>query len=86
MELTPWFMNGEKPVRRGVHEILPLQMRQAFSFWDGKKWGLLCLSKEEAPFENRKKNQPTGLRVARSGEGTGMNRNPNHLTPRHETS
>ena len=55
MELTPWFMNGEKPVRRGVHEILPLQMRQAFSFWDGKKWGLLCLSKEEAPFENRKK-------------------------------
>lgn len=76
MELTPWFMNGEKPVRRGVHEILPLQMRQAFSFWDGKKWGLLCLSKEEAPFENRKK-KPTD----RTARGAVWRRHRNEPQP-----
>ena len=55
MELTPWFMNGEKPVRRGVHEIHPLQMRQAFSFWDGKKMGAAVPLKRGSPLRKSEK-------------------------------
>lgn len=49
MKLTPWFASEQKPVRRGVYEIKPaIYPDGAFSYWNGKRWGWICRTKEEA--------------------------------------
>lgn len=48
MKLTPWFSSNQKPVREGVYEVLPTILPEAFSYWNGNRWGLICRTKEEA--------------------------------------
>lgn len=38
-KLTPWFVNGEKPARKGVYQVDSLFSEFAWSRWDGKTWG-----------------------------------------------
>lgn len=49
MKLTPWFVNGEKPVRPGVYERQQFSLwPQVFSYWGGKSFGYLGSTPDEA--------------------------------------
>jgi hypothetical protein len=48
MRLTGWYRGDQKPVRKGVYEILSSGI---FSHWDGKQWGPLARSKKEAALD-----------------------------------
>lgn len=37
-KLTPWFVNGEKPVRKGVYKVRTCG-GDGFAYWDGQRWG-----------------------------------------------
>ena len=40
-KLTPWFVNGEKPVRKGVYNVSCQRRHQSgtwFAYWDGKRF------------------------------------------------
>ena len=40
-ELTPWFVNGERPARPGVYNVSCRKLEQSgdwFARWDGEKW------------------------------------------------
>lgn len=37
-ELTPWFVNGERPARKGVYEVNSYCGVNCYSFWDGARW------------------------------------------------
>lgn len=52
-KLTPWFVNGEKPVRSGVYETKLLGasgkvIEEGWSFWNGRRWSNQRLNKESA--------------------------------------
>lgn len=37
-KLTPWFVNGERPVRKGVYQQMNGQDRLGYQYWDGVFW------------------------------------------------
>lgn len=46
-KLTPWFMNGEKPARKGVYRVRSDGF-YGFAYWDGRLWAWRCSSVAEA--------------------------------------
>ena len=42
-KLTPWFVNGEKPVRKGYYQVWrpkvnPAYPKRSVLYWNGKDW------------------------------------------------
>lgn len=51
MKLTPWFVNGEKPVRPGVYSVSCRRQHQTgewYSHWDGQCFGPFSLEPQRA--------------------------------------
>ena len=47
-ELTPWFVNGEKPAYVGVYRSNASGLTDCYQHWDGRVWGVWCDSVERA--------------------------------------
>ena len=48
-KLTPWFVNGEKPVRKGVYQQMCGSGRKlGYQQWTGKHWCDWCETPEMA--------------------------------------
>lgn len=46
-ELTPWFVNGEKPRRKGVYRVRVGGV-SGFAYWNGSRWAWRCSSVHQA--------------------------------------
>lgn len=70
MKLTPWFVNGEKPVRPGVYEVNlcapgTASFDPAYSYFDGKNWAEFlwfkdCGGTPQKAYDGRKRNTGAG--------------------------
>ena len=61
MKLTPWFVNGEKPTRKGVYNVSCRKKNQTglwFARWDGKTWHTAALSTGRAEKITQKASDP----------------------------
>lgn len=48
MKVTQWFDDSEKPVRKGVYQKFSNSKNPQFSYWNGKYWGLISNSVNDA--------------------------------------
>lgn len=82
MKLTPWFVNGEKPVRPGVYNVSCEKSAQSgrwYSYWDGRKFGPFFARVEwarEATIELGSKKWHAGVGLLRRGSWRGLAEEP----------
>lgn len=51
MKLTNWFVNGEKPVHKGVYNVSCQTQEQSgdwYSYWNGHRFGYFSTNAEDA--------------------------------------
>lgn len=80
-KLTPWFVNGEKPLRPGVYNVSCQRSNQSgdwWSHWDGEDFGPFELKPEKA-FSFRKcweQGPHAGTNLLLLGSWRGLAENP----------
>ena len=76
-ELTPWFVCGELPARRGVYNVscrCEDQSGEWYSYWDGQTFRWFDHDPQQA-FADRA-DIGSGMRVLRNGSWRGLVVNP----------
>lgn len=71
---TPWFIDGEKPVRVGVYQVSCQREDQSgrwHAYWNGVKFCYLCESVEVA-FINKDCDSIAGDKILTSGSWRGF--------------
>lgn len=74
-ELTPWFVNGEKPARPGVYNVSCRRTDQTglwYAKWNGKRWLVFSNSVAEA----NQRTVVSGLIDRRRGSWRGLAKQP----------
>ncbi|WP_315127310.1 hypothetical protein [Comamonas antarctica] len=69
-KLTPWFVNGEKPARKGVYNVSCRSESQTgrwYSWWDGKTFGAFATNLDRAKEYHL---MHPGARIASLGGGS----------------
>lgn len=72
IELTPWFVNGEKPVRKGVYNVSCRKEHQSgqwYAYWDGERWSRAHDNIRQAAREDRRVANPRRWHIEGSWRG-----------------
>lgn len=83
-ELTPWFVNGEKPARPGVYNVSCRKFDQTgywFAKWDGNSWFVAKELVQLAEREGNKLGEGDDRHWHVRGSWRGLAQNPAGLRP-----